>query len=534
MRFLYLLTALVVPYLAHSKPIFIYINFGDDGGYWEDKLGPKQDQAAELYAKMGYEVKTIKPSANIKVEIEKTFASIGPSEEVVIQTIGHGLLQSRPADKARYPALKYAPNKYDTRPTSFLSFTNGKYPESALKWREGFSDFEERQSEIALRNSIGPGDLEKYIKSYQEKNPNASVRVEMQQCFSGNAVRHLADKGIVAYSATWDSEIAGMRKNQGKEYVFIDIISEETRRADAESPRPSQIEIFNRARKRWNRFSTESDGLGEVPWTPIDGAIANWCANHATDSAPRAGDLSPVLLESKRTADQTLHFEVEAHAIYSAKNGCRDKLNKAKDLLPALKAARGRAFAQIGVALRRVDFARFQLAREQLVAELGEFSDFAKVKTEADFKAYKSRLINEFESTAECKIGHPFVCTDQAFDAMKILTGEAWEEAVPNSCRGVGDDACLKWIAGLEKHPVRGGFMSMSTARRVEREVGLCQDLRHQEAKRCHERFWKFASRDDLSKLEKLAAQTQIPLGSDLRAGAVRIDPTAEAVRIQK
>jgi hypothetical protein len=511
---------------AAARSVAMLINFGDAGGDFDQKFTKMVARAKQIYAQLGYDVVVIPPSKDIRSQIDKEFKELGKVDQLSVETLGHGMTDPPPKEHAeRYPALKHRPSNglYEDAPDTF-HFANSAAGVSADENRESgrkakivftHAQMEEEENEWSKatlesrsRYDVGVGDFDQWFKGVRDANPQASVKIAMGECYSGHAARSFTQmKNVQAYSGASDKIEAHADQDHG-DVEFHDFYFDQLEQAAKDGTNVTHLDAFDRAREKWMPISSSIYGESEVPWSPVDAFINNWCTSHSKAAAKDPARLSPLLARLKTTSDLTLKYEMDVVKLRNSKWHCLDSGN------PELLKKMLRETADIEI------------------TSLSDMREKLKESTRAEAEIRKTLECLKASPESECKFD-PGVLSELPKDFVPDERFKASREEFGMFCVGTEFDqakTCFERVMKIKaKYPemvfLDVFLLRMDLMRRVE-DCKWASSARHDFYKACYDRFWSEAGEQDRDELEKMGRLTQMPVRASNGSSSPAVEVT--------
>lgn len=477
---------------SHSKPVAILINFDPHGTQYERAM---QEGIRVFRDDLGYDVKYIRPTEDIGTQMKTVLATIEKPDDLVIETIGHGTVHTSNADPRRFPKLKNrSEGPYLSAPDHFI-FENGS----------------------SIDNPVGTGDFVEAIRQLRAQNPTVPIKVIMQQCYSGHAARTLNQlEGVQAYSAASDKE-ESQAVGHGQ-VMWVDFLNRNLTVTAKSQQAINFADLFRKSREeRMNdAIAHSTDPSVDVPWSPLDVQINNWCVanEHKRTSKAKATPNSRVLEQIKSYAMETVKWEsrVQAHLHQAYKCADIHLLTRKKQTIQLAQQSYLKSLDILIFKLSKFDYASFQKGR-RLVLESSlsnQFKDIVLIGSEVDFAAWKRNKIKTFESLKRECSSKDFDCDGKIFllrglSTLFIESPDYFGEYSPLECdeKGTFEKCVGLYVKSAKEVPA----MALESLAMLKNNLSLplkhCSKNRADFYSKCYERYWNEASASELDSLSK-------------------------------
>lgn len=470
---------------SDPNKVALVIQFGDGGDGTTGPFADTTKHTLEVYAKLGYTVRLVTPGPHLRERLRNEFRSLESASEITVVTSGHGTNSAQTSATPSYPTQRLNPSM-PVLDTGFFQAPRSKGTfifENYAPTSQG-SDF----------GSIGVGDFKDWIQSLHKKSPETRVTFSITECYGGLAARALNQiDGVNAFSATSDIESAGFKSIGNRNFaMFNDVYLDEVVLANHESPKPNELDIFERARKKWvNETSANSTMEANVPWSPIDSYIVDWCITNDKNLPLNPDPLSPALQDAKSKSDLTVNDYTTMGERLQRQLGCADREKQ---------AAVDETISQIQeLSIQANDNAARKLEKLTYKDFLAKKSKSLKPMNEKSFINYRQRAVSCLRTNPtpsapcldELKQDSMMDLPDGGFHDFSQCSQLAWEEG-----------KCLNYLSqNKERYP--GHFLqNLWRASTNLNMFKFCSENRRaNDYRSCYRRFWQqadFKSRKNL------------------------------------
>ena len=483
---------------AFGRSVAIVVNFGDQGSVFENTFAENTKRAAEVYRGLGYdEVLVVPPTVDMRTAVAAAFKKVGRADQLDVETMGHGAIDTPPPGKAKdFPPLEHAPSAglYDDKADSFHFHNGSSRTDPGFIAAVESGEFAKVTLASQYRDDVGAGSFAEWVKQFRRTNPKAPVKISLVECYAGHAARTLERiPGVHAYAASGD-RLAMSALVDAKRTQFYDFYLDQLGAAKTTVPRPTELDTFEAARAKWIKVAKQMDAHLEVPWSPVDTFVNDWCAqNPAGTSKVAVPERVRITVEKfsalKHSTEASLKLEQEITADQNQRRRC-EGTDKVRRLTRAMDNA--------AILEKR--------ALDRLSA------------------------INGLDPVAQTAMDHARQCLARGISSACELDTEFPRRHLPEAWRDQGNDyaACASAVLDTSEtclaqirnatNPGVGAFAAAHDLRaELVRELGECDRPEPNRAyayyKACYDRFWSTAGDETLGRLADLGRLVEQPVG---------------------
>lgn len=485
-----LLTSLVICTAALAKPAVLFLNFGD-----ESPLGKTMQDSADLarttFSGSNFTFHLVSPQANYREAMAKAFAEISAQhpEQLLILTIGHGEIVNFQLPVESYPLLTNPSSIFHPGPLSFV-FMNGRNDTNMTRGKE----------EEYGRFHLGVGDWQRLITEFQASNPQTPIKIVMAQCYGGHPSRVLNKiPGVKAYSGSSDSLKAKVYPSKffQRKASFLDYFMEFHKRAQLSLEDDVFDHAFEQARQQWmQELVAQKTDKAEVPWSPTDAKIQNWCANE---------NERPLLPLSKESSDLTLAYEKYSTEQFQRLSNCKDtkKLKFHQEGFQQATLLWSELSQEWASRMRKLELKEFQKRRKELNSPFYEeivlkekLESINDTRSWEDFREETAQAMLESERCLRETRSLHCVRKFSLSTFATLLNAQNWDSSKTNRyCSYETDEnisPCLKATRSIAKSQL--GMASENVIRILGRTynfaVEACTPHRYRYYENCFRKFW--------------------------------------------